>query len=73
MNKIYLSRRNLLTLLSKLDRSERGEFTACCIIKNDTTNPRYPTTEQTAIFAISDSAYYFDRVPGEVDQKDEPL
>lgn len=33
MHKIYLSRRNLLTLLSKLDRKAGGEETKCTIKK----------------------------------------
>jgi len=35
MEQIYLTRRNLETLLSKLDRAKRGELTDCTIIKLD--------------------------------------
>lgn len=42
--KVYLTRRNLLTLLSKLDRKGRGERTACTIVKNDNLHDKYPQT-----------------------------
>lgn len=38
---VYLSRRNLLILLSKLDRASTSN-TACSIIKSDNTHPKYP-------------------------------
>lgn len=39
---VYLTRRNLLTLLSKLDRKGRGEKTACTIVKADNLHEKYP-------------------------------
>lgn len=42
--KVYLSRRNLLTLLCKLDRKEKGEKTSCTLIKKDNQHEKYPQT-----------------------------
>lgn len=72
---VYLSRRNLLTLLSKLDRNANGDcdVSACCIIKNDNTHPVYPQTMKSIyVIAIEDEVYYTDRLPGVVHPKDEP-
>ena len=44
MDVVYLSRRNLLTLLSKLDRLEAGEPTACMIIKKADPEAALPAT-----------------------------
>ena len=62
MNILYLSRRNLLTLLNKLDREDSSNG----IIKGDTVHPKYPITEPTMVFAIEDENYYIDRKPGDV-------
>jgi hypothetical protein len=71
MEKIYLSRRNLLTLLSKLDRAGSGERTECTIIKNDPTHSKYPQScDCAAIVAIEDDEYYSDRAPGRVPPTD---
>ena len=70
MNRIYLSRRNLLTLLNKLDR----EGSARTIIKNDTVHPRYPATiGPIAVIAVEDGEYYTDREAGAVHPADEPV
>lgn len=62
--RVFLSRRNLMTLLSKLDRADSGE-TACTIIKNDFTHPKYPqTVHQIIVTAVEDDEYYKDRCPG---------
>lgn len=45
--KVYLTRRNLLTLLSKLDRKRKGEKTACTIVKKDNLHEKYPQTMKT--------------------------
>lgn len=42
--KVYLSVRNVQTLLNKLARAEAGELTACTLIKHDNTHPVYPQT-----------------------------
>jgi len=73
MNQVYLSRRNLLTLLSKLDRLKAGEVTACTIIKNDTKHPKYPQSmKEIVVTAIEDGEYYVERNPGIVHPSDEP-
>lgn len=70
MDQIYLSRRNLLTLLSKLNREKMGDLTVGCIIKYDNTHKKYPQSmESIMVFAIEDAEYY-DREPGEVYLKD---
>jgi hypothetical protein len=67
MNKVYLSRKNLKALLSKLDRRAKGETTMCTIIKNDTVHPVYPQTmPKIAVIAVEDKEYYIDRPAGEV-------
>lgn len=66
MIQFYLSRRNLLTLLAKLDRAARGEPTFRSIIKNDTTHSTFPQSHpDILVTAVEDAAYYTDRVPGE--------
>jgi hypothetical protein len=52
--RVYLTRRNLLTLLSKLDRRAKGEDTVCTIIKQDINHPRYPCTDVIAVTAFED-------------------
>lgn len=73
MQTVYLSRRNLQTLLNKLDRVKAGEHSFCTIIKNDKTHPKYPqTTDEIMITAVEDDDYYKDRNPGEILKVDEP-
>ena len=73
MEHVYLSRRNLLTLLSKLDRRTNGEDTLCAIVKNDNKNNKYPQSMNSIIVtAVEDKDYYNDRGPGEVCPADEP-
>lgn len=63
---LYLTRRNLLTLLDKLDAAKRGETTKRTIIKRDTTHPKFPNShEMISVTAVEDEDYY-DRRPGEV-------
>ena len=72
MEQIYLSRRNLLILLSKLDRKAMGEETACAIIKNDNSHPKYPQTmQQIKVVAVEDDEYYTDRNAGQMHMADE--
>lgn len=71
--RIYLSKRNLLTLLSKLERFEKGEETQCAIVKY--ANPLDPycnTIDQITVFAIPDENYYTKRGFGEVHPYDDP-
>lgn len=72
-HRVFLSRRNLLTLLSKLDRMKAGEESACTLIKYDNQNPKYPQTlDEIAITAVEDAEYYGDRSPGTVLGADDP-
>jgi hypothetical protein len=66
---VYLSKRNLLTLLSKLDRNKSGEddFSTCTIIKNDNVHKTYPQTmESIAVVAHEDgeepTLYYWSEI-----------
>lgn len=72
MNIVYLSRRNLLTLLSKLDRVAAGGQSACCLVKQDTTHKKYPCSTVTEVVAVEDEEYYTERPPGLVHPKDLP-
>lgn len=60
MDTIYLSRRNLLTLISKLDRRAAGEETQCTVIKHQ--NPDSDAYKQTmvtcAVVAVEDEEFY---------------
>ena len=72
MEKIYLSRRNLKTLLSKLDRQKDGDHTLCTLIKNDSDHPEYSQSmDRAMVTAVEDDEYYTDRKPGRVHPKDE--
>ena len=71
-HQIYLSRRNLLALLSKLDRQAAGDATACAIIKS--ANPADPycnTIDQVTVIAIPDEKFYTNRSPGAMHPADE--
>lgn len=72
METVYLSRRNLLTLLSKLDRKAAGEMTFCTVIKNDNKHPKYPQSMPSiSVIAVEDEEYYTDRKPGVMNPSDE--
>ena len=75
-NILYLSKRNLLTLLSKLERFEAGEETKCAIIKNSVLLDPYCLQlngeESIMVIAIPDDKYYTHRDPGEMHPKDTP-
>jgi hypothetical protein len=66
METVYLSRRNLLTLLAKLDARKAGEHDReCLIIKRDNKHKTYPQTmPQIIVKALEDEEYYTDRSPG---------
>jgi hypothetical protein len=73
MDRVYLTRRNLLTLLSKLDRNMLNpNASACTIVKRDNVHPKYPQTSP-AIFvtAVEDDDYYSNRRPGPMHPADE--
>lgn len=68
IEQVYLSRRNLTTLLTKLDLKKSGTFqSACTIVKNDTHHPVYPQTmDHIMVTALEDEEYYTERKPGRV-------
>ena len=56
---VYLSRRNLVALLSKLDRVAAGDFSACTIIKSQGPNEAYQQTmSRIVVVAVDDEEYY---------------
>jgi hypothetical protein len=65
---LFLTRRNLLALLEKLDHVADGGNSSCTLIKRDTTNPNFPITGATSVTvtAVEDDVYYQDQVPGPV-------
>lgn len=69
--RVFLSRRNLLALLSKLDRTKKGDYSTCTIFKRDNQHPTHPQTHEIIIVtAVEDEDYYIDREPGAVHGKD---
>lgn len=72
MEQLYLTRRNLLTLLHKLDRARRGQVSACTLVKQDTLHPTFPCSTAIQVTALEDEAYYTDRPAGVVHPLDEP-
>lgn len=72
-SRVYLSRHNLLTLLSKLDRKHAGQATECTLVKRDNGHPLYPQTMKAIeVIAVEDEEYYCKRDPGPVHQADTP-
>jgi hypothetical protein len=65
-HQLYLSRRNILALLSKLDRAAAGEATACTIIKYDNTHKRYPQTMPSIEVVAVEVTDYFSPQPAKV-------
>ena len=72
MQTVYLSRRNLEVLLSKLDRKAAGEETACAIIKqqNPLDKPYLMTMKQLKVVAVPDELFYANREAGEMHPDD---
>lgn len=67
MIQLYLTRRNLMTLLNKLDHVKNGGESQRTIVKNDTKHPTYPQSEPAIyVTALEDEEYYTDRKPGVV-------
>lgn len=71
MQRVFLTRRNLTILLSKLDRTKAGDPSACTIVKQDTVHSKYPCTDVIWVTALEDEDYYSDRDPGPMHPKDE--
>lgn len=72
---VCLSRRNLKTLLNKLDRRKESGITAATLIKNETQEGKYGQYPPSiAIIAVEDDEYYADRkrTPGDVLKEDKP-
>ena len=71
-HQIYLSKRNLLALLSKLDRLEAGDETACAIIKySNPADPYCNTIKEIMVVAVPDDKFYANRQPGAMHPLDE--
>jgi hypothetical protein len=71
-HQIYLSKRNLLVLLSKLDRLENGDETACAIVKSaNPSDPYCNTIDQVVVTAVADEEFYANRAPGVMHPLDE--
>lgn len=72
MEQIFLSKRNLQILLSKLERLEAGEETACTIIKYKNPNDPYVNTiDKVIVTAIPDERFYANRDAGAMHPADE--
>lgn len=71
MQQVYLTRRNLLTLLKKLDRVKAGGASERTIIKTDVVHEVYPCSDTLRITALEDHEYYTDREPGPMHEADE--
>jgi hypothetical protein len=71
--KLYLTRRNLQTLINKLDRKAAGGETACTIIKNrNDADPLRQSMPQIYVIAVEDEEFYVNRGPGPMHPLDEP-
>lgn len=74
METIFLTRRNLLTLLSKLDRKVKGDKTECAIVKFSAPGKFVQSVDAATIIAVEDAEFYGDkdRDPGAVHSADLP-
>lgn len=65
---VYLSRRNIMTLLDKLDFNiQTPGASQCTLVKNDVDNTRFPQSHpEIWVTAVEDKEYYWDRTPGYV-------
>lgn len=70
MKQVYLTRSNLLALISKLDRKLAGQETARTLVKRDTVHPKYPCSDEISVTALEDEEYYTDRPAGEIHPAD---
>ena len=74
MENIYLSERNLRTLLSKIERKKAGEPTACTLIKHAVPgDPFVQSMNAVIVTAVPDEEYYTNRDAGEVHPLDTPV
>ena len=59
MEKLYLSRRNIVTLLEKLDTARAGQTSTCTIIKNDHAHGSFPQTmRRISVTAVEEGNSY---------------
>ena len=77
MVEVFMSRRNLVTLLNKLDRNKVAgtKVSKCAILKVDTTTDALPFKQShpfIKVSAVEDTEYYMGREPGAVIPEDEP-
>lgn len=75
MEQIYLSRRNLQALLSKLDRNRNSgqEVSACTIVKYHNTHPKYEqSVDSVAVTAVENEEMYSNRPAGAMHPADDP-
>lgn len=72
--RVFLSRRNLEVLLSKLNRVKAGDSSSCTIIKhkNEIDAPYMTTLVSVEIVAVEDEVYYRNRPAGMMLAVDEP-
>lgn len=69
---VFLSRRNLLILLSKLDRVAAGEHSSCTVIKyRNETDPFVQSMDAIAVTAVEDKDFYAARNAGAMHPNDE--
>jgi hypothetical protein len=74
MIQLYLTRRNLQTLLNKLDRNRTTPGASQCkLLKQDTLHPVYALKEPIMVTALEDEEYYTDRSAGQVHPEDVPM
>lgn len=67
MEQVFLSRKNLITLLEKLDKKKSGIPDSCTIIKHDGQGPNINQTMPIcAITAVEDIDYYYEGIPGKI-------
>jgi hypothetical protein len=70
---LYLTRRNLQTLLNKLDRNRQTPGASqCMLLKQNTLHSVYAIQEPVMVQALEDEEYYKDRQPGLVHDRDVP-
>ena len=72
---LYLSERNLRTLLSKLERKAKGDSTMCTLIKYKQNTPEYKQSmDEVIVVAVADDIYYAaqNRIAGDVHPLDSP-
>lgn len=73
--KIFLSRRNLQTLINKLDRNKDGGNSHCGLMKyhiEDDPEEFRQNIDCAFVFAVEDDKYYQNRTPGAVLPEDTP-